>query len=215
MEKGIWMNRAQRILNENDIADDYLVRILIFVARGGGYSEFIGNKEAIEKLFQEGKKRFNDLSSLLERLKNLSLFLFGLGEKVAPPYQSEIKSIFFAAKAKKEEDRRFVPCVDGIRRLFNDGYINEEEAFLLCDRAGFLLKNLYKQRFTGVIGKPKYKYGDRVSFAMNGKTKQGVVTVVDAFGTFGQDLEPSYDILVKEENMVYKHIRETFVLSGN
>ena len=214
MENGIWMNRVRRILNNSDIDDDYLMRILVFVARGSGYSDFIGNREAIEKLFQEGKRRFQDLSSLLERLEKLSLYNFDLGEKIVPIYQSEIKSPFFTAKAKKREDWRFVSCVDGIRRLFNDGFINEEEAFLLCDRAGFRLKNLHKERFTGVLGKPKYQRGERVSFTINGQTKQGVVAVVDSHGTFEQDLEPSYDILVKEENTLYKHIRETFVASS-
>lgn len=211
MEEGIWMNRAGRILTNTDIDDDYLMRILVFVANGGGYSDFIGSKEAIEHLFQEGKKRFEDLSALLERLEKLSLSLFGLGEKVVPVYQSEIKSPFFNAKAKKKEDWRFVSCVDGIRHLFNDGFINEEESFLLCDRAGFRLKNLNEGRFTGVLGKPKYKYGDRVCFDIEEQTKQGVVAIVDSYGTFEQDLEPSYDILIKEENTLYKHIRETFV----
>lgn len=59
-------------------------------------------------------------------------------------------------------------------------------------------------------GNPKFKIGDKVKFEFNG-TKVGEVYIVDPYGTFEQNLYASYDILVKEENMLYKHIVEPFV----
>ena len=53
--------------------------------------------------------------------------------------------------------------------------------------------------------KAKYKYGDIVSFELNGEKMQGVVYIVDHNGTFEQSTYPSYDILV------YKHITEPCV----
>ena len=50
--------------------------------------------------------------------------------------------------------------------------------------------------------------GDKVTFRCGGETKKGVVCIVDAHGTFEQPGIPSYDILVKEENMLYKHVRQ-------
>lgn len=38
-----------------------------------------------------------------------------------------------------------------------------------------------------------------------------MIQIVDAYGTFEQDDEPSYDICVEEENCLYKHIRETAI----
>ena len=48
--------------------------------------------------------------------------------------------------------------------------------------------------------------GDRVTFCCGGETKEGVVCIVDAHGTFEQPGIPSYDILVKEENMRSEHV---------
>ena len=63
-----------------------------------------------------------------------------------------------------------------------------------------------------MLGKPKHKYEDKVSFEFNGQIKIGVVYIVDAWGTFEQNEEPSYDILVEEENMLYKHVRESWLV---
>ena len=62
-----------------------------------------------------------------------------------------------------------------------------------------------------MIGSPKYKRGDRVSFTFKEEIKTGYVYIVDAYGTFEQDEEPSYDIMVDEENCLYKHFRESLV----
>lgn len=75
-----------------------------------------------------------------------------------------------------------------------------------------------------MIGKPKYKIGDAVSFALNLEdgTKLdlvGEVYIVDAYGTFGQSEEPSYDIMVEHEafggRCLVKHVRETGVEKEN
>ncbi len=60
-----------------------------------------------------------------------------------------------------------------------------------------------------MLDKPKYNYGGVVSFIFNGVSKIGIVVVIDLYGTFFQKEEPSYDILVKEEDNLYKHIRES------
>lgn len=73
------------------------------------------------------------------------------------------------------------------------------------------------------IGNPKYKKGDVVVFHAakvvnwNGemvheeKDVEGVIEIVDAYGTFEQNEQPSYDIYVKEINTLYKHITEDAV----
>ncbi|MBQ7926485.1 MAG: hypothetical protein IJ335_09365 [Lachnospiraceae bacterium] len=65
-----------------------------------------------------------------------------------------------------------------------------------------------------MLGHPLYNKGDIVSFLHNGQEKTGKVSGVDSYGTFGQQEEPSYDIYIVEENCVYKHIRESWVLTG-
>ena len=60
-----------------------------------------------------------------------------------------------------------------------------------------------------MIGKPKYAYQETVKFVIGGDIKVGTVEIIDAYGTFFQSEEPSYDVLVKEENCLYKHIRES------
>ena len=64
-----------------------------------------------------------------------------------------------------------------------------------------------------ITGEHKYQKGDVVKFlARNDVEKTGVIRIIDAFGTFEQDEEPSYDIMVEEENCLYKHIRESEVI---
>ena len=63
-----------------------------------------------------------------------------------------------------------------------------------------------------MIGKPKYKEKDFVDFTFNGLEKTGVIAIVDRFGTFRQSEEVSYDIVVLEDNTMYKHIVESNIL---
>lgn len=59
-----------------------------------------------------------------------------------------------------------------------------------------------------MLGRPKYNYGDRVSFVSNGREVEGVVYIIDAYGNFSNDKDVSYDILVEDENTLYKHVME-------
>ncbi len=51
-----------------------------------------------------------------------------------------------------------------------------------------------------------YKIGDKITFFCGNTQKKGVVLIVDTHGTFDGPGIPSYDILVEEENMLYKHV---------
>ncbi len=64
-----------------------------------------------------------------------------------------------------------------------------------------------------MLEKPIYKLGGRVVFNCNKKQNTGVIRIIDAYGTFMQDEEVSYDIYVEEENMLYKHILERNIIS--
>ena len=61
------------------------------------------------------------------------------------------------------------------------------------------------------FGKPKYVRGDIVTFTFGETEKTGKISIVDAYGTFGQQEEPSYDIMIEEENCLYKHIEESLI----
>ena len=64
------------------------------------------------------------------------------------------------------------------------------------------------------IEAPKYNRGDTVRFKIKDDTTYvGVVEIIDAYGTFEQDEEPSYDIYVQDgQGCLYKHIRQSWVL---
>lgn len=74
----------------------------------------------------------------------------------------------------------------------------------------------------GKLGYPKYKVDDTVYFNFvdkNGNTIKltGKVYIVDAYGTFEQNEEPSYDIMAYDfngQNCLFKHIRESGLLDG-
>ena len=65
----------------------------------------------------------------------------------------------------------------------------------------------------GVIGKPKYRVYDKVHFRDG---CAGHIYIVDAFGTFEQNEEPSYDIIIGRgaDLCLYKHVRESEILKG-
>lgn len=63
-----------------------------------------------------------------------------------------------------------------------------------------------------MLGKPKYKVGDTVKFIFGNELKTGSVFVVDKYGTFDNSTDVSYDILVEDENVLYKHIQEKYVV---
>lgn len=61
-------------------------------------------------------------------------------------------------------------------------------------------------------GHPKYQYGNLVKFELDGEIKEGTVYIIDKYGTFEDDSDVSYDILVGNENCLYKHINEKYIL---
>lgn len=68
-----------------------------------------------------------------------------------------------------------------------------------------------------MIGKPKYKIGDKVSFKLEDTTYTGYVHIVDAYGTFDNSSDVSYDIMVenwgpKKEKCLFKHINEYLII---
>ena len=63
-----------------------------------------------------------------------------------------------------------------------------------------------------MLGKPKYKVGDIVKFELGKGVKEGIVFVVDRYGTFEYTEDVSYDFINKDENIVYKHFPEKYVI---
>ncbi len=58
-----------------------------------------------------------------------------------------------------------------------------------------------------------FKVGDLVTFQLDDTLKDGIILVVDAYGTFESPNIPSYDIIVEEENMLYEHVKYDLVKS--
>lgn len=60
-------------------------------------------------------------------------------------------------------------------------------------------------------GKPKFKLNDTVSFKLGDSEYMGYIYVVDRWGTFEDPSDVSYDVMVVDENCLYKHIPERLV----
>lgn len=64
-----------------------------------------------------------------------------------------------------------------------------------------------------MIGSPKYDFGDIVKFKIDEKELSGAIGIVDKYGTFFDDSDVSYDIMVYEPiKIFYKHIPEEFII---
>lgn len=67
----------------------------------------------------------------------------------------------------------------------------------------------------GIVGKPKFKENDVVKFILNNYVLTGHIYIVDAYGTFEQHEEPSYDIWVDDGDYpinypcLFKHFKES------
>lgn len=65
------------------------------------------------------------------------------------------------------------------------------------------------------VGRPKYRRGECVMFSNGLDDIYGRIAVVDAYGTYGQSREVSYDIEridgTQYEKTLYKHIPESVV----
>ena len=62
-----------------------------------------------------------------------------------------------------------------------------------------------------MLGHPMYKKNDYVIFKFKDDIKGGRIHIIDAYGTFDQQEEASYDIYVAEDDCLYKHIPESYV----
>ena len=64
------------------------------------------------------------------------------------------------------------------------------------------------------LGSPRYLIGDLVKFNIDDETIEGRISIIDAYGTYEQQDEPSYDILVRGKDgtkCLYKHVRESII----
>lgn len=59
-----------------------------------------------------------------------------------------------------------------------------------------------------MVGRPKFNYGEKVSFEIDGKTYVGEVAIIDAWGTFFITDEVCYDVMVEGVGL-FKHLRQT------
>ena len=75
-----------------------------------------------------------------------------------------------------------------------------------------LMKKEHEKFLERVKGMPEPKYvkGDVVRFEFrDGEVIEGMIEIVDRYGTFDQNEEPSYDVYRFEDNTLYKHVRES------
>ena len=68
-----------------------------------------------------------------------------------------------------------------------------------------------------MLGKPKFSLGERVAFTINEGRFTGEVFIIDPYGTFEDNSDVSYDIMVdeygpKKEQCLFKHINEKLLV---
>ena len=62
-----------------------------------------------------------------------------------------------------------------------------------------------------MVGNPKYKIGQIVRFELDGEIVEGNIVIIDAYGTWSDPSDVSYDVLGVND-CLYKHIRENCIL---
>ena len=86
---------------------------------------------------------------------------------------------------------------------------------VVIDKNRFMNKDILaiKEKNGNTFTHELFKVGDLVTFQCGDTLKEGVVLIVDAHGTFESPNTPSYDIMVENENMLYKHVKCDLVKS--
>lgn len=64
-------------------------------------------------------------------------------------------------------------------------------------------------------GFPKFELGQLVRFNFGNEKKEGRIEIIDKFGCIDFPNDVSYDILVEDENCLYKHIQEKEVYENS
>lgn len=106
-----------------------------------------------------------------------------------------------------------------MRPKFNDPYFEKLYTMIWNAQQKFeeKVKNMN-------IPAPLYEYGDWVKFRIKmfedcaEHEYIGQIAIIDKYGTFEQNEEPSYDIYVKEMDCLFKHFRQSkvkFVKKGD
>lgn len=72
-----------------------------------------------------------------------------------------------------------------------------------------------------MIGNPKYSYGDKVQFTLDGEDYEGTIYIIDKYGTFEDDSDVSYDVMVISDKFksefnpngecLFKHLNEKLI----
>lgn len=105
-----------------------------------------------------------------------------------------------------------------ISELIEDNKFNYEDFFnqILAEVSYREQERIAELRAKG-FPEAVYKCGDEVAFRFDGKDVHGKIFIVDRYGTFEQNEEPSYDIMVDDyydngEKVLVKHIRQSTLL---
>ena len=135
------------------------------------------------------------------------------GEFVASPWKYVYEIIGTAMHTETEETLVIYRALYGDKAIYArpvDMFLSEVDR----EKYPYTLQKYRFEPFEGVgLGCHKYHRGDIVRILnRHSEPKLGVVEIVDAYGTFEQHDEPSYDVFIKEENCLYKHILESRIL---
>ena len=88
---------------------------------------------------------------------------------------------------------------------------------IIEDTVRSMQKDFEKRMGKKKIDPVKYEYGDWVKFKIRmsddseKKEYVGQIEIIDRYGTFEQNEEPSYDVYVPELNCLFKHLRQSTV----
>ena len=95
------------------------------------------------------------------------------------------------------------------------GHFHENRCYASMEMLFEEIKELGSNDFLQRVGRPEYRRGERVMFSNGSDDMYGRIVVVDAYGTYGQPREVSYDIErldgTQYDKTLYKHIPESLV----
>ena len=94
-------------------------------------------------------------------------------------------------------------------RIIMEGDLGKE-AVIERGEVGAGSRDLYLQ--ASVAGEREEVYVNVLERQLREEELEGIIQVVDAWGTFEQNEEPSYDILCEKKNCLYKHVLESEII---
>lgn len=189
------------------------------MAIGGAYSVDKNYRLLVRMPWFESEQPSKEIKQYVEKQLEANNWTVDYIFSHTCPYKYEPTDLFLDFIDQSEVDKSTEEWLTAIEKKMTYkkwyfGHFHENIQYVHAEMFFEMIKELGADDFIQCIGRPKYRKGEMVLFYIDdGEEKRecyGGIAIVDAYGTFEQAREVSYDIR-GVDGVLYKHVLESEV----